>query len=149
MKGVPTSYGSDLHELKGVYMRSLDELRACLRVFPHFIAGLEPDRKRATALLGQGHILATEAADELARLGVPFRQAYSQIAALVEKAEARGIQIQDLPETDWRAIAPELPAKFALTLNAENAVARRRGPGGTSLQSSAHGLAELKKRAGI
>ncbi len=146
VKALPTSYDSDLHELKGVYLRAFDQLGECLAVFPYFVAGLEPDPAKAERLLKTGHILATEVADELARNGVPFREAYAQVAALVERAEAQGVQIEDLGQSDWAKHAPKLPADFPKKLGARSAVERRSAPGGTSLAQAQAGIAALKDR---
>ena len=84
LKGLPTSYDSDLHEMKTVVLRAFDELTSCLDILPYFVSELEVDLKQAQALLNKGHLLATEIADELASQGVPFREAYSQVAALTQ-----------------------------------------------------------------
>ena len=146
LKAVPTSYGSDLHELKSVYMRALDEVSQCLSIFPDFIGGLEPDSARAEELLGKGHILATEIADELTRSGLPFREAYSQVASLVERAEILGCQVEKLPEAEWKKVAPSLSSDFVALLTPHSAVERRTAPGGTSLARANEGIEELRAR---
>ncbi len=146
MKAVPTSYGSDLHELKSVYMRALDEVNQCLSIFPDFIMGLEPDAKRGEELLAKGHILATEIADELTRSGLPFREAYAQVASLVERAEAVGCQVEKLPESEWKKVAPSLSHEFISRLTPKAAVEKRTAPGGTSLARASEGIEELKAR---
>jgi argininosuccinate lyase len=147
MKSVPTSYGSDLHELKSVVLRSLDETKTCLSVLPGFIRGMEPNRKRAAELLTKGQLLATEVADELAARGVPFREAYAISAALVERAESAGVQIQALPAEVWAATAPQITRTFLSSLSFENAVERRNQTGGTSLTRFQEQLKTLKNSA--
>ena len=148
MKGVPTSYGSDLHELKSVFMRAVDEFAACLSVLPEFVRGLEPNRVRARELLKKGHILATEIADQLTAQGVPFREAYAQVAALVETAENQGVQLEDLSESDWSPIVPGLSAKFMPELTPEYAVERRTNCGGSSMARTLEGILALRKILG-
>ena len=146
-KAVPTSYGSDLHEIKGVFMRSLDEMRACLSVLPQFTRGFEVSQKEAQRLLGRGHVLATEIADELAmNQGVPFREAYAQVAALVEMAESKGVQIEQLSAQDFAAVAPKLGQTFISSLNAQAAVEKRSNSGGSSLDQARRGIAALRAR---
>lgn len=146
MKAVPTSYGSDLHELKSVYIRAIDECLACLSVLPSFIRGLEPNQKIASALLDRGHLLATEIADELVRAGLPFREAYGRVALLVEVAEQSGIQLQAIPEAKRKELISELSQAFFLGLTPEFAVERRTNQGGTSLKRTQEGIAELKRQ---
>lgn len=137
MKGVPTSYASDLHELKGVYMRAFDELRASLKVFPPFIVGLKVNKARANEILGRGHILATEIADALVEKGSSFRDAYKKIAGLVEKAEASGKQVHEV-------VAAELPELADRNFSFEKAVEMRRQSGGTSLEQVKKQITMLK-----
>lgn len=134
MKALPTSYDSDMHELKRVLLRSLDDSMACLSVLTPFVAGLGVNPTRASELLGHGHLLATELADELARRGTPFRDAYARVAALVEAAESMGVQVHELPEA--RKILPDL--------SFESAVERRGCPGGTARASLETGIAWLR-----
>ena len=125
VKGVPTSYASDLHELKSVFMRALDETNACLKVFPPFIRGLNVNKARADEIIKRGHILATEIADALVAKGSTFRDAYKKIAGLVEKAEAEGRQVHEIVEK-------EVPELKGIDFSYEKAVEARQNAGGTS-----------------
>ncbi len=127
-------------------MRAGDELSLCLRVFAPFVRGLEPDPARARQLTQAGHILATEIADELTQAGVPFREAYSQVAALVERAEALGLQVHELSDEDARKDAPELTPGYLRELSCETAVERRASSGGTS---RARVLEQLELLSGV
>jgi argininosuccinate lyase len=144
LKALPTSYGSDLHELKSVLLRALDQAQMCLNAFPPFIRGLEIDSKRAQELLQKGHILATEIADELSREGLAFREAYKQVASLVGKAEERGCQVHELKAADFKAISPGLSESFMSGLTFESAVERRQQSGGTSQKAFLAGITALK-----
>ena len=146
-KAVPTSYGSDLHEIKGVFMRSLAEMKACLSVLPQFTRGFEVSSKEAQRLLGRGHVLATEVADELAmNRGVPFREAYSQVAGLVELAESKDVQIEQLSASDVQAVAPKLTSEFLAKLTHQAAVEKRSNSGGSSLAQAREGIRVLRAK---
>ena len=100
MKALPTAYASDLHELKSVYMRAEDELASVLEILPLFLDGLKVNESRAKELLGLGHILATEMADELTlNQKKAFRDAYTQVAGAVELAESKGVQLHELAQS--------------------------------------------------
>lgn len=146
IKGLPTSYDSDLHELKQVLIRAVDESQACLAVLPEFFRGLEPDAARAAQLLQRGHVLATEIADMLAFRGVPFREAYKQVAALVERAESLGVQVHELKSEQAAACAPDLEPGALSALSARAAIERRQNSGGTSLARVRDGIEELRER---
>lgn len=146
LKGTPSSYVSDLHELKSVLQKSIHETKLILTFFPELILRIEPNEERMRELLGQGHILATEIANHLTSNGVPFRDAYAQTAGLVALANEKNLEVEKLSEADCAQIAPKLDAYFLQKLNAEFAVEQRKLQGGTSLESTRAGIAELRKR---
>jgi argininosuccinate lyase len=140
-----SSYNSDLHELKSLFMMSFEELTNCLQVLPEFVIAMKPNRQRAAELLQRGHVLATEVADYLTQNGVPFREAYKQVAALVEAAQSQGIQLQELNEMEAKKLAPNLEFTFLQGLTPESAVERRQAQGGTSKEQLLNGLNQLQQ----
>lgn len=138
VKGLPTSYQSDLHELKQVFLRSLDEVSLILGALTPFVDGLGVKAHVAKSLLNRGHILATEIADELVSQGMAFRDAYKQVAALVETADQSGKQVHEVL-SNVQGLSPQ----FVKSLDFEWAVERRKGPGGTSKASVLAQLASL------
>ena len=134
LRTVATSYGSDLHELKQVFLRAADEAKACLKVWPPFIGESVFSGEAADRLLHQGHVLATEIADALTSTGAPFRDAYKAVKTLVELAEAEGCQVHQLELDDVNRALDALGIQpFAgYVFTPERAVERRNGPGGTA-----------------
>ncbi len=146
LKGLPTSYDSDLHELKSVYLRSQAELQKCLHVLVPFIQEVEINADRAGQLLASGHLLATEIANHLTAQGVSFREAYGQTAALVEAAESAGVSVEKLSAEKSKSIAPNLNPTWLATLNFKNTVEFRHQAGGTSLARTREGIANLRAK---
>ena len=126
MKGLPTSYASDLHETKRTWYRALDELQPLLAILVPFTEGLHADSDRAKQHLSRGQILATELADQLCDRGWKFRDAYQQVALWVEMAEAQGVQVEALSEVQAAGIQD---ASYV------SAIERRKSPGSSSLES--------------
>lgn len=147
LKGVGTSYGSDLHEIKQIYLRALGETLACLSVLPSFVREMFVDERVAQSLCRRGHILATEVADHLAERGVPFRDAYAQVASLVEEADRYGVQIEALPKERVSVIAPSLDIDWLSQLSSEKAVERRKNSGGTARCAALESISNLRKYA--
>ena len=75
--------------------------------------------------------LATDAADLLARHGVPFREAHHVIGALVAQCIADGKTFADLTDEEWSAIHPAF-AKEKPPIDAWTSVSGRDSVGGTS-----------------
>jgi argininosuccinate lyase len=84
---------------------------------------------RMKAALATGHLCATDLADFLVLRGLPFREAHHVVGAIVREAEARGVQIGELPSDVLHG--PEL----ALALDPEAAVERRSLVGGPAKKS--------------
>ena len=147
VRTVPTSYGSDLHELKKTVMGAADEIHACLAIWPHFIAAAAFDAGRAAELCQQGHILATEIADTLVTNGAAFRDAYKAVAALVEQAENMGVQVHQLPLAQVNATlkAQQLPACHDYHFDPKTAVERRNQPGGTEKRQVLAAITALRR----
>jgi len=146
LSGVPTSYGSDLHELKKTFITSLDEIEAILTACTPFVAGLSVDDLRAAQLLERGHILATEIADALTAQGTSFREAYRITAALVEMADMQGLQVHALPEKAFRTLLPEHDLSFLENLSFSGALAKRHQPGGTAIACVREEIEQLRDR---
>jgi argininosuccinate lyase len=77
---LPSGYHRDLQLTKAPLMRAIDETLATVRMVPPVVAGLRFDRRAMRAAIDPG-CFATDRAVELTAEGVPFRDAYRQVAA--------------------------------------------------------------------
>ena len=80
--------------------------------------------------------LATDAADLLARRGVPFREAHEVTGRLVASCIAAGKTFADLTDAEWAAAHP-IFATERPPLTAAESVRARDMPGGTAPDSVA------------
>jgi argininosuccinate lyase len=99
-------------------------------------------------LAPQGFSLATDIAEWLVRGGTPFRIAHELAGACVRAAEARGVELAELTDAEFAAIAPVLTPDVRMVLTVEGSVASRNGRGGTAPERVREQLAELVSRAG-
>ena len=84
---LPSGYQRDLQRTKGAVMRGVKASLATLSLLPALLSEMAFDEERAASALDDG-MLATDRAVELAAEGMPFRDAYRQVAR--ELAEAEG-----------------------------------------------------------
>lgn len=133
VKGLATSYASDLHESKIPYVRVTNDVKLTMNIFSHFVSELTVNKTRAKSLLNQGHILATELANHLTDQGLPFREAYGVVAGLVELAESKKIQVHELALKDIQTLTTGIGQDFLNQLTFEATVEKRNFAGGTSL----------------
>ncbi len=98
LKGLPLAYQRDLQEDKIPLIESVAVLETSLLVMAGLIETLSIDRARMQAAAGEGFTTATAMADALVRRGMAFRAAHHVVGRLVERAEAQGIGLGELPD---------------------------------------------------
>jgi argininosuccinate lyase len=147
-KGLPLGYSKDLQEDKVALFDAEDALGEMLSVATAMLENLTPDPERMRAAVDDpsGYLLATEAADWLAKRGVPFREAHRAVGALVREAEERGAALEMLPIEAFRAAHPRFDETIYAALTAESAVAARSSIGGTAPRNVAAEIARWSRR---
>ena len=85
VKGLPLAYNRDLQEDKSPVFAARRDTRGALAALSTLIAGLQFDRDRLAAACADPLLRATDAAEELVREGVPFRDAHEQVAQTVRQ----------------------------------------------------------------
>jgi len=83
VKGLPLAYDRDLQEDKPPVFAARRDVRLALAALEVLVAGLELDRERLAVAVSDPLLRATDAAEQLVREGVPFRDAHEQVAAEV------------------------------------------------------------------
>ncbi len=133
MKGLPLAYGKDMQEDKVAVFEAADALELCLAATTGMVRDLRPDRERLRAAAGHGFSTATDLADWLARIaGLPFREAHRATGRIVQRAEALGCALADLPLAELQTIEPAITAAVYDVLDPERSVASRNSDGGTA-----------------
>jgi argininosuccinate lyase len=80
MKALPLAYDKDLQLDKEPLFRTRATLGTILPALNALLAGLQLDRDRMRAAASSPLLLATDAADELAAKGIPFREAHEIVS---------------------------------------------------------------------
>src|SRR5207253_5712770 len=83
VKGLPLAYDRDLQEDKPPVFAARRDVRLALAALTVLVEGLELDGERLATACADPLLRATDAAEQLVRQGVPFRDAHEQIAAQV------------------------------------------------------------------
>ena len=135
VKGLPLAYDRDLQEDKEPIFDAVDTLELVLPALTGAIASARFDRARLALAAADDFALATDVAEALVLLGVPFREAHERVGELVAAAEEQGTGLADLPTDLVVAAHPELAARWGELLDPVAAVARRNGRGGTAIDA--------------
>lgn len=143
LKGLPTTYNKDLQEDKEPFFDSLDTLDLGLRVAAAVVQTMEANPERMRAALDDA-MLATDLADELVRLGVPFREAHAKAGRLVRRSIELGKPLRDLPLSEYQAVQPNFDERVYAIFDFSRSVSRKESLGGTAPQRVAEQCARWR-----
>jgi len=148
LKGLPLTYNRDLQEDKEAVFDAHDTLSGCLRVMAAMLetAVFRSDRM-LEAVKESPFIAATEAADYLAKKGLPFRQAHALVAKIVRACEEKGQNLADLSLEEWKGYSPMFEADI-LALEPVAVVKAKSSPGGTGPEQVRKQLEKAKRMCG-
>jgi argininosuccinate lyase len=145
MKGLPLSYNRDMQEDKEPMFNTADTVKSCLEIMIEMIRNIKfkPENMKKAAV--EGHTLATDLADYLARKGIPFRQAHEITGEIVRYAEQRDREIFELSISELKRFSNRIEEELLELLNLEGSVTSRKSPSGTSKQNVIKMIKENKK----
>ena len=146
MKGLPLTYNSDMQEDKQALFDTVDTIEAILGVLPPALQSLTFNTERMAAAAAADFSLATDAADLLAKRGVPFREAHEVVGHLVKTCIDSGRNFDDLSVDEWTAVHPVF-ADERPPLTAAESVAARDIPGGTAPNRVRAALGAARERS--
>src|SRR5690606_27498113 len=131
MKGQPMTYNKDSQEDKEGLIDSFDTILAVLDVFPPMMQSITVHGEKTAEASIKDFTLATDAADLLAKNGVPFREAHGIVGALVGKCINDGKTFANLTDEEWAEVHPVF-AENRPPLDGLGSTELRDLPGGTA-----------------
>ncbi len=144
LKGLPFGYNRDLQEDKEPVFDTVEQLLLVLPAMTGMIATLRFDTARMAASAPEGFALATDIAEWLVRNGVPFREAHEIAGASVRAAEARGVELWDLSDSELQEISVRLTPDVREVLSVRGSLESRSAFGGTAPVRVAEQLVALR-----
>jgi argininosuccinate lyase len=103
LHGLPLTYNKDLQEDKEHLFDAVDTLEASLAAARGMLAGVTFNRDRLREAASDEMIAATDVADLLVRLDVPFREAHGIVAGLVRTALESARTLSELTREELAA----------------------------------------------
>ena len=140
-KGLPLTYNRDLQEDKAAVFRADDSLSGALDALAGMIASA---RFHPPAV--SPWVTALDLAEALVQRGLPFREAHGVVGALVTRLIGQGRSPADLLAAELEAAHPLFEAADLALADPAGSVARRRTPGGGSMDSVRSQLDALRLR---
>ena len=146
LKGLPLSYFKDLQDDKEIVFRSYDTLIGCLKIFDEVIKNLRPNKEQMLKLANNGYITATDLADYLVKNhSLSFRKAYQKTVGIVNLAEKKKKNLNELSLDEMKKIIPGLKGDVLKVFDLKNSVNSKRSYGGTSFDNIKKMIMKYKK----
>ncbi len=145
MKGLPLAYNKDMQEDKEALFDAYDTLTDCLIVFTGMIQSAEWDCANMRKCAGLGFTNATDAADYLARKGLPFREAHEVVGKLVLYCEQSKKPIEELELRELKRLSPLFEEDVYDSLSLDSCVEKRSCCGGPNRNSVKKHIARMKE----
>ena len=146
LKGLPLSYFKDLQDDKEIVFKSYDTLIGCLKIFEEVIKNLRPNKEQMLKLANNGYITATDLADYLVKNhSMSFRKAYQKTVEIVNLAEKKKKNLNELSLDEMKKIVPGLKGDVLKVFDLKNSVNSKRSYGGTSFDNIKKMIMKYKK----
>jgi argininosuccinate lyase len=146
LKGLPLSYFKDLQDDKEIVFKSYDTLIGCLKIFEEVIKNLRPNKEQMFKLANNGYITSTDLADYLVKNhSMSFRKAYQKTAGIVNLAEKKKKNLNELSLDEMKKIVPGLKDDVFKVFDLKNSVNSKRSYGGTSFDNIKKMIMKYKK----
>ena len=143
LKGLPLTYNRDMQEDKEGFFDTVDVMLPTLRVMAGMISTMELDPKRMRQAAEGSAILATDIADYLAAMGMPFREAHGVVKRIADPALTEGKHLHELPLATYRRFSP-LFEEDVLSISLDTSLETRDVPGGTALARVQQAILDAK-----
>tara|TARA_B100001057_G_scaffold493351_1_gene587590 strand:+ start:413 stop:1804 length:1392 start_codon:yes stop_codon:yes gene_type:complete len=147
LKGLPLSYFKDLQDDKEIVFTSFDTLLDSLKIFDEILKNISPNKKRMLELANSGYTTATDLADYLVKNhSISFRSAYQKTASIVNLAEKKKKNLNELTLEELRKIEPKLTSDVLKVFDLKNSVNSKKSYGGTSFDNIKKMIIKYKKQ---
>ncbi|TCP44731.1 argininosuccinate lyase [Tamaricihabitans halophyticus] len=146
LKAQPLAYNRDLQEDKEPVFDSVAHLELLLPAMAGMLGTLRFRTDRMASLAPAGFTLATDIAEWLVREQVPFRVAHEAAGECVQRAEARGIGLDELTDAELAEVHPALTPRVREVLTVAGSIASRNAYGGTAPDRVAEQRDRLRAR---
>ena len=149
LKGLPLAYNKDMQEDKEAIFDATETVIKCLEVFVPMVDTMKPLKDNMYKAAKGGFINATDLADYLTKHGMPFRSAYKIVGGIVSDCIKRGITLDEMPLSDYKAYSELFGEDVYDEISLETCVAKRISAGSTGYDSVKHQIAYVKDQIGL
>jgi len=131
VKGLPLTYNRDMQEDKEPIFDAVDTVRKILAVYPPMVQTMKARPENMLKAARDPALMATDLAEKLVALGVPFRTAHHRVGALVKWCKQTGKPLNGLTIEEMLSVIPEATPECLDLFSPEKSVTAREIPGAT------------------
>jgi len=147
LKSLPLSYYKDLQDDKEIVFKSNDTLQNCLKILDEILKNFTPNKKQMIELANTGYLTATDLADYLVKNhSMSFRKAYKVTANIVNFAEKKKKNLNQLTLAELKKIEPKLSNDVLKVFDLKNSVNSKKSYGGTSFDNIKKMILKYKRK---
>jgi argininosuccinate lyase len=144
MKSQPLAYNKDNQEDKEPLFDTVDTVLDCLRAFGDMVPAIRPREAQMREAARRGFSTATDLADYLVRLGLPFRDAHEVVGRAVAHGVATGQDLAEMDLATLQGFCPGIREDVFEVLTLEGSLAARSHLGGTAPEQVAAAAARAR-----
>ena len=145
-KGLPLTYNRDLQEDKVALFDAIDTAMQILAVYPPMVATMSIKGANMEKAASDPALMATDLAEALVGLGVPFRTAHHRVGSFVKYCKEQNKQLDQVTLEEMQITIPEATAEFPAMFDPKASVAKRNLTGGTGFDAVASQLKFWQER---
>ncbi|NNC99589.1 MAG: argininosuccinate lyase [Gammaproteobacteria bacterium] len=146
MKSQPLAYNRDNQEDKEPIFDTIDTVSASLKVFAAMIPSIQIHRQSMYKAALQGYATATDLAEYLVRLDVPFRDAHEIVGAVVHYAIEQQKPLSELSLAELQSFGAMIGDDVYQVLTLEGSINARDHFGGTAPRQVSLALKDARRR---
>ena len=132
MKSQPLAYNKDNQEDKEPLFDTVDTVLDCLRAFADMVPAITPRKDEMREAAARGFSTATDLADYLVGLDIPFRDAHEIVGTAVAHGVETGQDLAEMSLETLQGFCPRIEAGVFEVLTLEGSIAARNHHGGTA-----------------
>ncbi len=130
-KGLPLTYNRDLQEDKEPIFDAIDTVEKILKVYPPMIATMTLKKENMLRAASDPFLMATDLAERLVDLGMPFRNAHHRVGSIVKWVRENNRPLDCLTLKEMQISIPEADEGCLELFSPESSISKREIFGGT------------------
>jgi argininosuccinate lyase len=135
MKSLPLSYNRDMQEDKPSLFNTVDILESSIDIFNKMMPKIKINDATMRRAASSGFLNATDMADYLVGLGVPFRKAHEVVGKTVAYALGKSKELHELSLKELQSFSSLIQEEIFEHLTLEHMISRRLSTGGTAREN--------------